>query len=84
MIGADCDCEEKSMKKALLVVGIIIIIAGVLSLLFAGLNLFGFYNVLDGSSELYARLHQRSIIFAVIGIVLAVIGAVCIRLRKRK
>ncbi|MBR2742718.1 MAG: hypothetical protein IKD89_03920 [Clostridia bacterium] len=72
------------MKKALLVVGIIIIIAGVLSLLFAGLNLFGFYNVLDGSSELYARLHQRSIIFAVIGIVLAVIGAVCIRLRKRK
>ena len=72
------------MKKALLIIGIIIIVAGVLSLLFAGLNLFGYYSVLDGSSELYARMHQRSIVFGVVGIALAVVGAVCIRLRKRK
>ncbi len=72
------------MKKTLLIIGIVIIIAGILSLLFAGLNLFGYYHVLDGSPGLYRSLHQRSIVFAVIGIVLAVIGAVCIRVRKRK
>ena len=72
------------MKKRLLIIGIVIIIAGVLSLLFAGLNLFGYYHVLDGTAELYGALHQRAVVFGVAGIALSVIGAVCVWLRKRK
>lgn len=62
------------MKEILLIVGIVSIILCVLSLLFAGLNWFGYYNLLDGTSEQYARLRRRKIIFMIIGIVLAVIG----------
>ena len=43
----------------LVIVGIILIIACVLSLLYAALNLFVYYHALDGSAELYSRLHQR-------------------------
>ncbi|MBQ8842266.1 MAG: hypothetical protein IJZ65_06520 [Ruminiclostridium sp.] len=62
------------MKEVLFVVGIVLIILCVLSLLFAGLNWFGYYNLLDGSSEQYARLRSRMIIFLITGIILAVIG----------
>lgn len=62
------------MKEVLFVVGIVLIILCVLSLLFAGLNWFGYYNLLDGSSEQYARLRRRMIIFLITGIILAVIG----------
>lgn len=62
------------MKEILLIVGIVSIILCVLSLLFAGLNWFGYYNLLDGTSEQYTRLRSRKIIFLIIGIVLAVIG----------
>ena len=66
------------MKEILLIVGIVSIILCVLSLLFAGLNWFGYYNLLDGTSEQYTRLRSRKIIFLIIGIVLAVIGIVCL------
>ena len=69
------------MKNILLIVGIVIIILCVLSLLFALLNMHGYYNLHDGSAELYHRLHQRMIIYFVVGIVLGVIGTVCIMLR---
>ena len=75
--------KVKSMKKMLLIVGIILIIACVLSLLYAALNLFGYYHVLDGSGELYSRLHQRMIIFGLIGIVLAVLGTLCFIFRSK-
>ena len=71
------------MKKMLLIVGIILIIACVLSLLYAALNLFVYYHVLDGSGELYSRLHQRMIIFGLIGIVLAVLGTLCFIFRSK-
>ena len=71
------------MKKMLLIVGIILIIACLLSLLYAALNLFGYYHVLDGSGELYSRLHQRMIIFGLIGIVLAVLGTLCFIFRSK-
>ena len=71
------------MKKLLLIVGIMSIIVCVLSLLFAALNLFGYYHVLDGTAELYIRLHRRMIIFFVIGIVFAVIGIVCFIIRTK-
>ena len=63
------------MKKALLVAGIVMIIDCVLSMIYAGLNLFGYYHVLDGSAELYSRMHQSMIVFGLIGIVLGVLGA---------
>ncbi|MBQ7595791.1 MAG: hypothetical protein IJU45_03905 [Clostridia bacterium] len=66
------------MKKLLLIAGIVLILAGILSLLFALLNLAGYNNVLDGSADLYSRMHQRMIIFFVIGIVITAIGAVCV------
>jgi hypothetical protein len=62
------------MKEVLFVVGIVLIILCVLSLFFAGLNWFGYYNLLDGSSKKYAILRRRMIIFLITGIILAVIG----------
>ena len=71
------------MKKALLIVGIVIIVACVISLLIAAWNLFAFYHVLDGSPALYDRLHQRSILCFIFGIVFAVIGTACMIVRYK-
>jgi hypothetical protein len=71
------------MEKMLLICGIVLIIACVLSLLFAGLNLFGYYHMLDGTAELYSRLHRQAILFLMIGIALAVVGAVCLVTHSR-
>lgn len=71
------------MKEVLLIVGIIAIILCVLSLLFAGLNWFGYYNLLDGTSEQYAKLRSRKVIFLITGIVLAVIGIVSFVVKAR-
>ena len=71
------------MKKLLLVVGILSVIACILLLIFAVLSLLGYYNVLDGSAELYNKLHQRMTISFAAGIVLAVIGAVCFIIRSK-
>ncbi len=68
------------MKKLLLVIGIILIIAGILSLSLAALNMSAHRHALDGSAEFYARLHHRTVVFLVIGIVLTLSGAVCIAL----
>ena len=66
------------MKKILLIAGIVIIIACVLCLLYAALNMYGYKHVVDGSAGLYNRLHRRMIIYFVIGTILAVIGTACI------
>ncbi len=71
------------MNKILLIFGIVLIVACVLSLLFAGLNLYGYYNILDGSPDLYRNMHRKMIIFSVIGIVLAVVGTVCLIIRLK-
>ena len=71
------------MKRLLLIVGIISLIACALALLFSAFNWFGYYHVLDGTAELYIRLHQRMIVFFVIGIVLAVIGTVSLIIRSK-
>ena len=72
------------MKKMLLIAGIILIVASVLSLLYAALNLFGYYHVLDGSADLYRSIHWRMITFGLSGIVLAVLGTVCFIIRLKK
>ena len=71
------------MKKTLLVIGIIAVILAFLSLAYSGLNLFMYYKTLDGSSSLYSRLHNGSIVFLIIGIILAVTGAACFIVRKK-
>ena len=71
------------MKKLLLIVGIVSVVVCVLFLLYAALNLFGYYNVLDGSPELYRRLHQRMTLFFAAGFVLAAIGAACFIIRSK-
>ncbi len=71
------------MKKLLLAAGIICIIACVLSLSFASLNLFGYYHLLDGSADLYVSMHQRMKLFSAIGIAFAAAGAACLIIRAK-
>lgn len=72
------------MKKALLIVGIVLIVIGALALLFAALNLYMYYSVLDGSSALYARLQQRATVFFIAGGILAALGTagLCVRAKR--
>ena len=72
------------MKKAILIIGVILIVLCILSLLFAALFLFGYYHVLDGSPEMYANLHRRAILCFVLGIVLAVLGAASIVISRKQ
>lgn len=71
------------MKKILLVVGIICLIACVLAFVFFAFSCFGYYHVLDGSAELFARLHRRMIVSFVIGIVFAVLGIAGLVIRTK-
>ena len=71
------------MKKLLVIVGCIGLITGVLSLLLSAFFRHGYYNVLDGSGDLYASLHQRMIVFFVVGVILAVIGIASMVIRAK-
>ena len=71
------------MRTFLLIVGIILIAAAVLSLLFAALNMFGYRHTLDGSAELYAKMRTRARVFLIVGLVTAALGAACIIIRTR-
>ena len=71
------------MKKLLLIVGVVSLIACVLALLLAALSWFGYYHLLDGSAEQYISLHRRMIAGFISGIVFAVIGIVCLILRSK-
>ncbi|MCR5683963.1 MAG: hypothetical protein K6G81_00885 [Lachnospiraceae bacterium] len=70
------------MKRSLLILGIIAIIAGVLSLLIAALYWYSYYHVLDGSSTLYSRLSMRKIVFLIAGICLVAAGIICLLIRR--
>ena len=70
------------MKKLLLVIGIVIIIAGVVALLFSALQGYGYYHLLDVDADMYTRLHRRMLLFFAVGIVLVVIGVSCIIIRR--
>ncbi len=69
------------MRNLLLIIGIIGIITGILSLLFAALNRYAYYHALDGSSELYGRLRKRMKLFLVIGLGFVIAGGVCLVVR---
>ena len=71
------------MKKILLIVGIILIFACVLALLFAALKWYGYRHLVDGTADHYTRLHRKMISYFVTGIVLAAAGTACIILRAK-
>ncbi len=72
------------MRKLLLVIGIISFIACALSLGIAAFNWLGYNNLMDGSPELYSRLHSRMIFYFAVGAVLALVGIVCVVIRLKK
>ena len=65
------------MKQVLLIFCIIFFFVSALSLSFWALNRFGYNNVMDGTEDLYSRLHKKMIVSLIIGIVFALIGATC-------
>ena len=71
------------MKKLLFIVGFIGLITGALSLLLSAFFRHGYYNVLDGSGDLSASLHQRMIVFSVVGIILAAVGIASMVIRAK-
>lgn len=70
------------MKKALFFAGIILIIAGVLFLLLGGLFRYSFYHTMDGSNELYKRLHSRAVFFLATGAATEVCGIAALAVRN--
>ena len=71
------------MKNFLLIAGIVIAVACVLCLLYGALNYYGYRHVLDGSAELYDRLHRKAVICFAGGAVMGVISAVCFVIRSK-
>ena len=71
------------MKTFLLITGIVLIAACVLSVLFAVLNLAAYNNMLDGSPEHYAKLRRRATVCFIAGAVFAVFGVVCLLIRVK-
>ena len=72
------------MKNVLLIVGVVCLVVCVLALAFAALNWFRYYHVMDGSNELYHRMHQRAIVSLVVGVVFALIGVGSLILHAKK
>ncbi|MBE6565114.1 MAG: hypothetical protein E7655_07565 [Ruminococcaceae bacterium] len=70
------------MKKLLLIFGILILISGAIALVFSALQGYGYFHLLDGDADLYIRLHRRMILFFVIGIVLSLLGILCMIIRR--
>lgn len=71
------------MRKILLIAGIILFVACAIAFLAAIFFNYAYMHVLDGSTELYARLHSRAVIALVVGIVLAAVGIVCFIVRSK-
>lgn len=71
------------MRKVLLIAAIIVFVACVIAFIAAIFFNYMYMHVLDGSTELYARLHSRAIISLIVGIVLAVIGTVLFIVRSK-
>ena len=71
------------MKTFLMIVGIVLLVACVLSLCIAAVCYFGRNTVLDGSPELYRRLERRALVFGAVGIALALAGTACLVIRIR-
>lgn len=71
------------MKTALLIIGVVLAVACVLSVLFAALNMYAFYNLRDGTPQHYVGLRQKATTFFIVGAVLVLLGAVCFLVRAK-
>ena len=71
------------MKKALLIFGIVIIVACVVALIMALFFRFSYYHVLDGTQALYDRLHRRMVMSFITAGVFAVIAVLCFVVRSK-
>jgi len=71
------------MKKALLILGIVIIVACVVALIMALFFRFSYYHVLDGTQALYDRLHRRMVMSFITAGVFAVIAVLCFVVRSK-
>lgn len=69
------------MKKALLIIGIILIVLGVLSLLIGGFYGYARFHTMDGSFELYEMQRKMMFIFLSAGVVFLAAGIVCLVVR---
>ncbi len=72
------------MRRALFIAGVVLLAVGVPALVFAAMNLFGYYHVLDGSSALYASLRLRAAVCFTVGGLLLLGGAVCLFFRFKR
>ena len=66
------------MKKTLLIIGVVFIIVAALAVLYGLFNMYAYHHVLDGSNDLYQRLHSRMITCYIVSAVLGIIGLICI------
>ena len=71
------------MKKFLLAVGIILIAAAVLSLLFAAFCRHAYLGAMDASHEQLERLLKRAVVCFAAGLVLAAVGTACLIIRLK-
>ena len=71
------------MKKLLLILGILILVACVIFLLLAALKLSAYRNLVDATPEHYENLMRSSTVHAVIGVILAAAGAACLIIRAK-
>ena len=71
------------MKKLLLVLGILTLIACAVFLLLAVLKLSAYHNLVDATPEHYESLRHSSIVHFIVAFVLAAVGAACLIIRAK-
>lgn len=71
------------MRKALLILGIVLVILGLASFVASGFFKFAFSHTLDGSEKLYRRLRGKMTRFFWTGVVTEVLGILCLFLKKK-
>ena len=71
------------MHKVLLILGIVSIVISVIALLYAALQRFAYYHTLDGSSDMYVRMHSHMIISFIICIIFAIAAIACFVIRSK-
>lgn len=71
------------MKKTLLIIGIILIVAGVLAILLGLLFKFVSMNTLDGSFSLYAKQRRMMIVHLIGGVVIVICGIASLIIRRK-
>ena len=67
------------MKNLIVMIGIILLTAGIVCLIAAGLKIYGYYHILDGTPRLFGMLRRQAVILACAGLFLTAAGAATVR-----